>query len=344
MPRSKAIVRRSLDDALSHHGVGNLQEASDVGASHVVALHAKLLGRVVARVIDATHDALETGVDLLEGPGDVASVLAHLETGGRHATGVGSLAREEGDAVVLQVLGRVKRGGHVGALAHDLAAVGDELLGILEEQGVLAGARKRDVAGDAPDAAAVLGMPLGVRAELGVHRKAHALVVAGALPVVDGLEGGHVDALRIIDPALGVGACNDLAAELLDLLDGVRGNIAGAMDDHGLALEGVIMALEVLVDVVDQAVAGSLGTGEGAAEGEALAGEDAGEGVGQTLVLTEHVRNLTAADAQVASGDVGILADVAVEFSNETLAEAHDLVVGLALGMEVGSTLSATHR
>ncbi len=66
------------------------------------------------------------------------------------------------------------------------------------------------------------------------------------------------------------------------------------------------MALEVLVHKIDQAVAGCLGTGEGAAEGEALTGENAGPLVAQALILTEHVADLATANAQVAGGNVGI--------------------------------------
>ncbi len=152
-----------------------------------------------------------------------------------------------------------------------------------------------------------------------------------------------VDALLVLDPALGVGAGDDLAAELGDLLDGVDGDVAGAVDDDVLALEGVAVGLEVLVHEVDQAVAGGLGAGEGAAEGEALAGQDAGPLVADALVLTEHVGDLTAADAEVAGGNVGVGADVAAELGHEGLAEVHDLVVGLALGVEVGAALAAAH-
>ena len=110
-----------------------------------------------------------------------------------------------------------------------------------------------------------------------------------------------------------------------------------------LALEGVAGALEVLVDEVDQAVAGGLGAGERAAKGEALAREDTGPLVLEALVLAEHVGHLTAANAQVAGGDVGVGADVAEELGHEGLAERHDLAVGLALGVEVGAALAAAH-
>ena len=291
----------------------------------------------------AAHELLELAVDLVEGPGQVLGVLAHLQAGHEHAAGVGSLAGHKGDAVFLEVGRGLDGRGHVCALADHLAAIGDELLGVLEQQRVLASAGQRDVAGQLPHAAAVALVPHGTGLLVNVHGERDALVVAGALLVVDVLEHGVVDAVGILDPAVGVGAGQHLAAELGDLLDGIDSNVAGTVNDDALAPEGLAAALEVLVHKVDQAVAGGLGTGERASKGEALAGEDAGPLVGQALVLTEHVGNLAAANAQVASGNVGVGANVAIEFGHEGLAEVHDLVVGLALGVKVGAALAAAH-
>ena len=194
-------------------------------------------------------------------------------------------------------------------------------------QGVFASTGQCDVALHAPYATTVLCVPLGVRTELEVLLQAHALVVAGALGVVDGLKCLDGDALGVVDPALGVGNAHNGGTELLGLLHGVGRHVAGAVHDHGLALEGVVMALEILVDHIDQAVAGGLGTGKRAAEGEALAGESAGELVAQALVLAKHVGHLAAADPKVTGRHVGVGADVAGELGHEALAEAHDLHV-----------------
>ena len=71
---------------------------------------------------------------------------------------------------------------------------------------------------------------------------------------------------------------------------------------------------------------------------------DAGVLVADALVLAEQVADLTAADVDVAGGNVGELADVAAQLGHEGLAEAHDLSVGLALRVEVGAALAAAHR
>ena len=95
---------------------------------------------------------------------------------------------------------------------------------------------------------------------------------------------------------------------------------------------------------VDGAVAGRLGTDQRAAPVQALAGENAGELVADPLVLTEQEADLAAAHADVTGRDVGVRADVPLELRHEALAEAHDLVVALALRVEVRAALAAAHR
>ena len=86
-----------------------------------------------------------------------------------------------------------------------------------------------------------------------------------------------------------------------------------------------------------------LGAHQGAAVGQALAGEHAAELVADTLILAEQIADLTGAHADVAGGHVGIRADVALQLGHEGLAEAHDLVAALALGVEVRAALAAAH-
>ena len=154
-----------------------------------------------------------------------------------------------------------------------------------------------------------------------------------------------VDAVGIIDVALGVAHRDDLAAELGALLRAVLRDVAGAGHDDLLALEAVVsQVLEHFVGEVADAVTGGLRAGERAAVGQALAGEDAAlKAVDDLLVLAVHIADLARADADVARRSVGELADVTVELGDEALAEAHDLAVGLAVGVKVGAALAAAH-
>ena len=90
---NKQSLNEFLEDTLSHHGIGNLLEAHNVSTSNQVIAQAIALGNLNRRMIDILHDALQLLVNFLEAPGEALAVLAHLERGGCHAAGVGSLAR-----------------------------------------------------------------------------------------------------------------------------------------------------------------------------------------------------------------------------------------------------------
>jgi hypothetical protein len=60
-------------------------------------------------------------------------------------------------------------------------------------------------------------------------------------------------------------------------------------------------------------------------------------------VRSEHVTNLSARNTNITGGDIGVGANVSGQLTHESLAEATDLVVRLALGVEVGATFATTH-
>ena len=152
-----------------------------------------------------------------------------------------------------------------------------------------------------------------------------------------------IDAVGIMDVAAAIRQGQHLAAELDDLLRRMGRHVARARNDGGLA--GQILALggEHVGEEIDRAVTGRLGADQRTAPFQPLAGEHAGEVVGDALVLAEHVADLAPAHADIARRNVDIRADVAVELGHEALAEAHDLAGALALGVEVGTTLAAAH-
>ena len=94
---------------------------------------------------------------------------------------------------------------------------------------------------------------------------------------------------------------------------------------------------------VDSAVASGLGPDQATAPAATLAGKDTLPLVGERAVGTEHVTNLAASDTDVTGGNVGLGTNVLVELTHEGNAEAADLAVALALGVEVGATLATAH-
>ena len=100
------------------------------------------------------------------------------------------------------------RAGHVGALADNGAAVLDQSLSGLLVDLVLGCAGQGDVAGDSPDLGAVgnvgcTGMGLGV------------LLDAAAADFLQLLDVGQINAVGVVDVAVGVGHGNDLGAQSL---------------------------------------------------------------------------------------------------------------------------------
>lgn len=77
--------------------------------------------------------------------------------------------------------------------------------------------------------------------------------------------------------------------------------------------------------------------------GKTLAGQDTLPLVANGAVAAKEPANLSAGDTNITSGDIGLSANVLAELAHESNAEASDLVVRLALGVEVGTTLATTH-
>ena len=178
----------------------------------------------------------------------------------------------------------------------------------------------------------------------GVHA-VRILANSAAVTKLNVLDDVKVNPLGIVDVSVGVGCRYHLGAQLLGLFGGEDGHVARTGDDDGLALEGILaQRLQGLLGVVAQAVTRGLGPGQGAAEGQVLAGQHARVLVAHSLVLAEQVADLTGSHVDVAGGHIGELADVALQLSHEGLAEAHDLGIRAALGVEVGSSLGAAHR
>ena len=65
--------------------------------------------------------------------------------------------------------------------------------------------------------------------------------------------------------------------------------------------------------------------------------------MGESLILSEEVTDLTTTYADIACGNILVRADIAVELVHERLAETHHLSVALAAGSKVGTTLGTAH-
>lgn len=210
---------KGSDNALSHHCVSNLQEACNVCAEHEVAGLAALDGCVVASLEDVLHDALQLLVNFFESPAHADGVLAHFETGSCNAASVGCLAGAVEQAVAENLLDCFRGKRHICAFEYCHATVVDKVLYVVSVHLVLGCARHCDVALEGPDALAAFVI-LGAGNFVCVNADACAALL---LDVHDLLE---INAVGIVDVAVGVAHCDNGAAELGALLGCVLSNVA----------------------------------------------------------------------------------------------------------------------
>ena len=259
-----------------------------------------------------------------------------LESGHGDAARVGGLAGGVKNVAAEQVLG-IGFAGHVGTLGEPDDAVVDQHLGFVRIDLVLSGAGEGQVGLDAPRVAFVEG-----RLELvGI------LTDATAPDFFEFFDPGEfflVDALGVVNEAITVAHGDGFGTEVDEFLRAVEGNIARAGDQGCLAIHSIIRRVKHLAHEVHDAVAGGLGATDAATKIDTLAGDGSGEGVGEAFVLAEEVADLTASNADVTGGHIGVRSDVVVEFRHERLTKAHDLAVAFLLGIEIGPALGATHR
>ena len=328
-----------LENALLHHGIGDLLEARDVRTGDQVVAQAILLSGLSGDLVDVDHHLMELCIDLFRRPDETLGVLAHFQSRDADAACVDSLGRSN-DHVLLahQIVQGVVRRGHVGDFDVIRHAVGDDLLGGLHVDVVLHGRRHDHVGLDAPRLLAgeerdteLVGIVLHAVAAGGAHLE----------QVVDLLLAGG-DAFFIIDVAVRTGQSNDLRAQMQGLLADAPRHVAEAGAGDGLALDLFALVLEDFLQVIHGAVAGRLRTGQAAAVAEALAGEDAVlERALQAAILAEQVADLAAANAHITGGNIDVRPDVAVQSRHIALAETHNLGIGLAGRVKVGTALAA---
>ena len=99
--------------------------------------------------------------------------------------------------------------------------------------------------------------------------------------------------------------------------------------------------LEDILQVVHRAKARGLGTNEGAAVAETLAGQHAVlKRALQAAVFAVQVADFLGPHAHVSGGHVHVGPDVAVQGLHEALAKTHDLRVGFPGGVEIAAALA----
>ena len=261
----------------------------------------------------------------------------HLEARARDAARVGGLARTEADAALPKYLPSGVGAGHVGPLGHELGAPLDQLFGLGLVDLVLRGAGQHHTGLRASPRLGLVVEGDAVGREL---LEPPALLL---LQIADGLDLFRAETPFGDQAAPGVTQRNHARPDLGRPLGGVQRHIAGTRDHDALALDRSARLFEHGAGEGNHAVAGRLGPPGQAAHGQGLAGQHAAGVLGDLQPLAVEEADLATAHADVARGHVGLRPDVAPQFAHEGLAEAHDLMVGPALGIEVAAALAAAH-
>ena len=264
---------------------------------------------------------METLIGVLEGPRVTGCVLLHLQRGGGHTTGVGSLARREGDLLLQEVVNRLRSARHIRTLGDVTHLVVHQQFSVITIEFVLGSTRQRNIGLNLPDITALVEL----HALAGFPRIGGDTLTTHFLNVLEQLQ---VHTIRGGDVAGGIRHSHNRSAKLLNLLRSVNGHVARTGHDNLGAVEGFAMSLHHLCGEVDQTVAGSLSAHERATPGQAFTRQDAGLVlILQAAILTKEVANFAATNANVTCRNIAVLADVIVQFRHEGLAEAHDLSV-----------------
>ncbi len=334
-------LEKLLDDALSNHSVSNTHETSEVSTLDIVDGAVSLAAVFHALSIDVVHDGMEVLVDLFSSPVAVLGILADFKTGGSNTTSVDSLTRTEGDTGILDSLDSSGLRTHVGDLGNILHAVSDKLFCILFSELVLESAGASDVALDHPRL--LTSGELALAGELVSHILN--LVAVGSTHnqhIVDHFLG---DTIGDLADAVRTGDSNNLSAEFDSLGSSTPSNVTEAGEGDSLTLHGVALFFDHVFHIVHGTETGSFGTDEGATPAIALTSESAGAVLAsEFLVHTVHIANFAAANAYVTSGAVLIGTDIAPEFIDKSLAEAHDFGIALSNGVEISTTLTTAER
>ena len=155
----------------------------------------------------------------------------------------------------------------------------------------------------------------------------------------------QVNAILVIDIAVGIGASHNLGTKFLSLLNSIGSNITGAGNNYSLILVINTSISQHQLGEVEETITSSLSTCQAAAVVQALAGKNTSIiSIADALVLTIEITNLTAANTDITSRYVSVQTNMTAKLSHKALAEAHDFSIGLALWIKVGAALATANR
>ena len=145
---------------------------------------------------------------------------------------------------------------------------------------------------------------------------------------LDLLECGKVNAVRIIDIAVRIGARHNLRTKFLRLLNGVCSDISSTGDNDCFACEVDSFCRKHILHEVEKTIARRFSTRKTSPVVRTFACQNTRiVGVTNALVLSKKITDLTPADANIACRYIHIWTDMTIELRHEALAELHHFVI-----------------
>ena len=264
-----------------------------------------------AGVVNIQHDVVQTRIHFLRFPAHTRRVLRHFQTGRRDATGVSRFTRSKQHASVEEQVGRFDGGGHVGAFRHGFHAVGNQHARRINVELVLGGTRQRDIHRYTPQLLAFEVDQTKFTRIVGNATVAAGFNFAQTGQLLFG-ETGLID-----DGTAGVGGGDNACTEFHRFFDGVLCDVTGAGNGHTGAFKAKAMTLEHRFRKVHQAITGGFRTNQTAAERKTFAGKYAGGVVGEFFHHPGHKADFTPTDANVTGWDIGVRAQMTIQFGHQ---------------------------
>ena len=159
---------------------------------------------------DVDHDLLQLSINFFECPGQTLAVLRHFQTRGSYAACVCCLCRSKQDACSQELVDCFRSRRHICTFCYDLNAILQQDVSRLAVDLVLGCTRQSNIALDGPDALAAFGIGSAVYT-------VYIFLDASTFYFLDLLYNIQLDAVRIVDVAVGVRQCNNLCAHFLCL-------------------------------------------------------------------------------------------------------------------------------
>ena len=277
-------------------------------------------------------------VHLFGRPTEVHGILAHLQSGCGHASGVDSLARSVKHLMGNERINGFGRTSHIGDFAHAYHSVFDKVPGIFSVQLVLRGARQSDIALHFPRTAACHELS---------PRKAFRIGAANIVPARTKFQ--HVRNLFFVEPvfvinvSVGTGNSHHLGAHLCGLLGSAPGYIAESADGHALAPDVDTFVGQHFTHKIEPSISGGLGAHQRATEFKPFSGEHTAPIPRKLLILPEEVAHFSCPHTDITSRDVDFRTDITVKLVHESLTETHDFGIALAAWRKIGTSLTSPH-